>query len=157
MGMLTVMKGLPLAYNSDLQEDKEGFFDCSDTLLSSLDVMSGLIGSIKINQARTKSVMRSYILATDIADYLVKKGLPFREAHSVVSRLVAYAVEENKELHALGLKEFKKFSGLFDRTVYDIDLEKSISARISQGGTSPARVKQALAKAKDIIRRYETE
>jgi argininosuccinate lyase len=157
MGILTVMKGLPLAYNSDLQEDKEGFFDCIDTLLGSLDVMAGLVGSIKLNKARTKAAMRSYILSTDIADYLVGKGMPFREAHGVVSALVAYAMESGKELHELEMKEFKKFSGLFDRAVYDIDLETSVSARASQGGTAPAQVKKSLARAKDIIRKYETE
>lgn len=157
MGILTVMKGLPLAYNSDMQEDKEGIFDCIDTLMNSLGVMAGLIGSIKVNGARTKSVMRSYILATDVADYLVGKGLSFREAHGVVSRLVTYAIEKGKELHELKLQELKKFSGLFDRNVYNIDLEKSISARSSQGGTAPSQVKKNLAKAKDIIRKYETE
>ena len=86
MAMLTVMKGLPLAYNSDLQEDKEGFFDTVDTLLSSLQIMSGLVDALKINSSRMKSVMSSYILATDLADYLVGKGLSFRDAHGAVSR-----------------------------------------------------------------------
>lgn len=154
VGILTVMKGLPLAYNRDLQEDKEGFFDCVDTLLGSLEVMSGMVGSIKVNSDRTRSVMRSYILATDIADYLVEKGLSFREAHGIVSRLVAYATEAGKELHELDLGEFKKFSGLFDRTVYDIDLEKSIAARTSYGGTAMSQVSQSLERAKEIIRSY---
>lgn len=157
MGMLTVMKGLPLAYNRDLQEDKEGVFDCIDTLLGSLEVMAGLIGSIKVDASRTKAAMRSYILATDVADYLVGKGMAFREAHSIVSRLVAYAIESGKELHELEMKEYKKFSALFDRTVYDIDMERSISARVSQGGTAPALVKKSLARAREIIRKYETE
>ncbi len=154
VGILTVMKGLPLAYNRDLQEDKEGFFDCVDTLLGSLEVMSGMVGSIKLNSDRTRSVMRSYILATDIADYLVGKGLSFREAHGIVSRLVTYATEAGKELHELALGEFKKFSGLFDRTVYDIDLEKSIAARTSYGGTAMSQVSQSLERAKEIIRSY---
>lgn len=154
VGILTVMKGLPLAYNRDLQEDKEGFFDCVDTLLGSLEVMSGMVGSIKVNSDRTRSVMRSYILATDIADYLVGKGLSFREAHGIVSRLVTYATEAGKELHELALGEFKKFSGLFDRTVYDIDLEKSIAARTSYGGTAMSQVSQSLERAKEIIRSY---
>lgn len=157
MGILTVMKGLPLAYNSDLQEDKEGFFDCVDTLIASLDVMSGLVSSIKVNSKRMKSVMRSYILATDIADYLVEKGLSFREAHDAVSRLVAYAVEKGKELDELDLKEYRKFSASFDREVYAIDLERSVSARKSRGGTAPSQVKRSLARAKEILRSYETE
>ncbi len=157
MGMLTVMKGLPLAYNSDMQEDKEGLFDCVDTLLNSLEAMAGLVGSIKVDQQRMKSVMSSNILATDIADYLVGKGLSFRKAHDVVSRLVAYAIKSGKGINELELREFKKFSGLFDRGVYDIDLEKSIAARASHGGTAPALVKKSLERAKKIIKSYETE
>lgn len=156
MGMLTVMKGLPLAYNSDMQEDKEGLFDCVDTLLNSLEVMAGLVGSIKVDQQRMKSVMSSNILATDIADYLVGKGLSFRKAHDVVSRLVAYAIKSGKGINELELREFKRFSGLFDLGVYDIDLEKSIAARTSHGGTAPALVKKSLERAKKIIKSYET-
>ena len=157
VGMLTVMKGLPLTYNRDLQEDKEGFFDCVDTLLSSLEVMSGLVGSIKVNSERTRSSMRSYILATDIADYLVRKGLSFREAHEVVSQLVAYAIDRGKELHELDLHEYKKFSKLFDRSIYEIDLEKSVAARTSYGGTAMSQVRQNLESAKEIIHNYATE
>ncbi|MGD0857096.1 MAG: argininosuccinate lyase [Dehalococcoidia bacterium] len=157
MGMLTVMKGLPLAYNSDLQEDKEGFFDTIDTLLSSLQVMSGLVGALKINPSRMKSVMSSYILATDVADYLVKKGLSFREAHGVVSRLVSYAAEDKKELDELDLKEYKKFSPLFGQDVRNISLQKSIDSRMSYGGTASQQVKKSLERAREIIRSYETK
>jgi argininosuccinate lyase len=157
LGMLTVMKGLPLAYNSDLQEDKEGFFDTIDTLLSSLQIMSGLIDSLKINSSRMKSVMSSYILATDLADYLVKKGLSFREAHGVVSRLVSYAVEAKKELDELDLKEYKKFSALFGQDVRNISLQKSVEARMSFGGTASQQVKKGLERAKGIVRSYETK
>lgn len=157
MGMLTVMKGLPLAYNSDLQEDKEGFFDTVDTLVSSLRIMSGLIGSLKVNPSRMKSTMNSYILATDFADYLVKKGLSFREAHDVVSRLVAHAVVQGKELHELGLKEYKKFSDRFDRDVRGITLQKSVEARDSLGGTSFRQVKRSVERAKEIVRGYEAK
>jgi argininosuccinate lyase len=157
MGMLTVMKGLPLAYNSDLQEDKEGFFDTVDTLLSSLQIMTGIAGSLKINPARMKSAMNSYILATDVADYLVKKGLSFREAHGVVSRLVSYAAEAEKELDELDIKEYKKFSPLFSQDVRNISLQKSVEARMSYGGTATQQVKKSIERAKQIVRSYETK
>jgi argininosuccinate lyase len=155
MAMLTVMKGLPLAYNSDLQEDKEGFFDSVDTLLSSLQIMSGLVDALKINSSRMKSGMSSYILATDLADYLVGKGLSFRDAHGAVSRLVSYAVEARKELDELDLKEFKKFSALFGPDVRSINLQKSVDARTSFGGTASQQVKKSIERAKEIVRSYE--
>jgi argininosuccinate lyase len=154
MGMLTVMKGLPHAYNRDLQEDKEGFFDTYDTLISSLEVMSGLIGSITINKARMKSVMQSYILATDLADYLVHKHVPFREAHSAVARLVAYAVDAKKELNELSLAEYRKFSKLFDKDVAEITLDKSMEARSSQGGTATQQVRHSIAEARKQMKKY---
>jgi len=156
LAMLTVMKGLPLAYNSDLQEDKEGFFDTVDTLLPSLQIMSGLVDSLKINSSRMKSVMSSYILATDLADYLVRKGLSFREAHGAVSRLISYAVEAKKELNDLDLREFKKFSALFGPDVRSINFQKSIEARASLGGTASVQVKKSIERAKEIIQKYET-
>ncbi|MCJ7654009.1 MAG: argininosuccinate lyase, partial [Dehalococcoidia bacterium] len=97
MGLLTVMKGLPLAYNRDVQEDKEGLFDTVDTLLSTLEVFTGLIKTLKVNAARMQQAMSgSYILATDLADYLVRKGLPFRQAHDIVGKLVRYAISKGK-------------------------------------------------------------
>jgi argininosuccinate lyase len=155
MAMLTVMKGLPLAYNSDLQEDKEGFFDTVDTLLSSLQIMSGLVDALKVNSSKMKSGMSSYILATDLADYLVGKGLSFRDAHGAVSRLVSYAVEAKKELNELDLKEFKKFSPLFAQDVRDINLQNSVDARTSSGGTATQQVKKSIERAKKIVRSYE--
>jgi argininosuccinate lyase len=156
MAMLTVMKGLPLSYNRDLQEDKESFFDTFDTLISSLAVVTGLIGSIKVNRLRMKASLNSNILATDLADYLVKKGLSFREAHNVVAKLVSYAVECKKDLTALDLNEYMKFSKLFDKDVRDISLQKSIEARKSPGGTASAQVKKSVKEAKEIVRGYET-
>jgi argininosuccinate lyase len=155
MGMLTVMKGLPLAYNSDMQEDKESFFDTFDTLISSVAVISGLIGSIKLNSTRMKAAMSSNILATDVADYLVKKGLSFREAHNIVSRLVSYAIDRNKNLTGLELKEYRKFSDLFDLDVRDITLQKSVEARKSAGGTASAQVKKSIREARGIVLGYE--
>ncbi len=157
VGMLTVMKGLPLAYNRDLQEDKEGFFDTVDTLISSINIMSGLMTSIKINAARMKYSMQSYILATDVADYLVNKGLSFREAHDVVSRVVSYAVDNNRELNELDIKEYKGFSELFEKDVMSITLQKSVEARSSQGGTATVEVKKSIEKAKDAVSGYGRE
>ena len=157
VGMLTVMKGLPLAYNRDLQEDKEGFFDTVDTLVSSINIMSGLMTSIKINAARMKYSMQSYILATDVADYLVNKGLSFREAHDVVSRVVSYAVDNNRELNELDIKEYKGFSELFEKDVMAITLQKSVEARSSQGGTATVEVKKSIEKAKGVVSGYVRE
>jgi argininosuccinate lyase len=154
LGMLTVMKGLPQAYNRDLQEDKEGFFDTFDTLVSCIEIMSGLMASLKINAARMKYSMQSYILATDLADYLVNKGLSFREAHAVVSRMVSYAIDNNKELNELEVKEYKGFSQKFEGDVRNITLQKSVEARTSQGGTAPAEVKKSIEKAREITGGY---
>ncbi len=154
VGMLTVMKGLPLTYNRDLQEDKEGFFDTFDTLVPCIEMMSGLMASLKINAARMKYSMQSYILATDLADYLVNKGLSFREAHAVVSRMVSYAIDNNKELNELEIKEYKGFCERFEGDVRSITLQKSVEARTSQGGTATDEVKKSIEKAREIIRGY---
>jgi argininosuccinate lyase len=154
LGLLTVMKGLPQAYNRDLQEDKEGFFDTFDTLVSCVEMMAGLMASLKINAARMKYSMQSYILATDLADYLVNRGLSFREAHAVVSRMVSYAIDNNKELNELEIKEYKGFSERFEGDVRNITLQKSVEARTSQGGTATVEVKKSIEKAREIIRGY---
>jgi argininosuccinate lyase len=146
------MKGLPLSYNSDLQEDKEGFFDCVDTLLSSLEVFTGMISTITINTEKMqKAAGEGYILATDLADYLVKKGAAFRDAHGVVARLVAYAVKENKNLDELSIDEYREYSPLFEDDVTSISVESSLAARDNPGGTAPAQVEKVLTKAKELI------
>ncbi|MCX6004364.1 MAG: argininosuccinate lyase [Chloroflexi bacterium] len=155
--MLAVMKGLPLAYNRDLQEDKQGFFDTVDTLISSIEVMTGLVNSLQINPLRMKTSMDSYILATDLADYLTKKGLPFREAHDIVGRLVSYAIGRKTELNKLDIKEYKRFSSLFKDDVYQITVDSSVKARSSYGGTSPDQVKLQIQKAGGMLRKYETQ
>ncbi|MDD5312341.1 MAG: argininosuccinate lyase [Dehalococcoidia bacterium] len=154
-GMLAVMKGLPLAYNRDMQEDKQGFFDTAYTVISSIDVMTGLVASLQVKPARMKASMDSYILATDIADYLARKGLPFREAHDIVGRLVAYAMSQKKELNELDIKGYKRFSPLFKEDVYKINADSSVRARSSYGGTSPDQVKLQIQKAREILRKYE--
>jgi argininosuccinate lyase len=152
MALLTTMKGLPLAYNSDMQEDKEGLFDTVDTLLNTLDVFTGMVATLKLNADNArKAAERGYILATDLADYLVKKGESFRAAHEAVAKLVAYASKKGKAFSELKIGEYKKFSPLFDDEVYKITIETSIAARNVVGGTAPKRVKQALIKAKRMV------
>jgi argininosuccinate lyase len=152
MALLTAMKGLPLAYNRDMQEDKEGFFDSVDTVLSTLEVFAGMLATLKVKaESARRAVGRGYILATDLADYLVKKGEAFRTAHDIVGRLVGYATEKNKPFSELSLSEYKKFSPLFAQDVYAITIESSLAARDVVGGTAPKQVARALARAKKII------
>ncbi|HEX7363842.1 MAG TPA: argininosuccinate lyase [Dehalococcoidia bacterium] len=152
LGILTMMKGLPLAYNRDMQEDKQGLFDTADKLLATLEVFTGLIGSLKVDSNRMQQVMAdSYLLATDLADYLVKKGLPFREAHRIVGELVKHAVGKGKSFQKLGLEEYRKFSSLFDKDVYRITTETSVSARNIIGGTAPKQVLAALSGARKLV------
>ncbi len=152
LGILTMMKGLPLAYNRDMQEDKQGLFDTVDKLLATLEVFAGLIGTLKVDSNRMQQVMGdSYLLATDLADYLVKKGLPFREAHRIVGELVKHAASKGKSFQKLGLDEYRKFSPLFDKDVYGITTETSVSARNVVGGTAPKQVLAALSGARKLV------
>ena len=152
MSILTTMKALPLAYNRDMQEDKEGLFDTVDTLHSSLEVFAEMVKTIKVNAKRIRdAIKKDYILATDLADYLVKKGMPFREAHGVVTKLGEYAISKGKNFHELSLSEYRNFSPLFTEEVYGITLQSSLAARNIVGGTSPQQVEQALKKARECI------
>jgi len=147
--ILTTMKALPLAYNRDMQEDKEGFFDTVDTLISTLEVFTGMIATLKVQgEASRRAAEEGYSLATDLADYLVRKGIPFREAHGIVGRLVQYATEMGKSFAELGLSEYQTFSPLFAEDVYSISVESSIKARNVAGGTAPQQVTEALEKAR---------
>ncbi len=158
MSLLTIMKGLPLSYNSDMQEDKEGFFDCVDTLLSSLEVFAGMISTIKVNADKMeKSAGEGYILATDLADYLVKKGAAFRDAHGVVARLVADAVGKNKSLNEMSIDEYKEYSPLFEDDVTSISVESSLAARDNPGGTAPSQVEKALTKARELVGGFDDQ
>ena len=151
MALLTTMKALPLAYNRDLQEDKEGFFDTVDTLLSTLEVFTGMVASLRVKAENAEqAVKRGYLLATDLADYLVKKGEAFRTAHDAVARLVSYATKKGKLFGELSLAEYKDFSPLFDDDVYSITVETSLAARDVTGGTAPKQVAKALAAAKKV-------
>ena len=156
IALLTTMKGLPLAYNRDMQEDKEGFFDTVDTLLSTLEVFTGMVATLKVNAEKAaEAVKRSYILATDIADYLVKKGEAFRTAHGIVGKLVSYAIEKGKTLEELTIEEYKKFAPRFEKDVYTITVESSVAARDVTGGTSPKQVEKALAVARRAVEKGE--
>ena len=148
IGLLTVLKGLPLTYNRDMQEDKEGFFDTSDTILSTLRIFAHLISGLELNVGRMRRTAgESYVLATDIADYLVEHGAPFREAYRIVSRLSEYALEKGVGFEELSLEEYRSHSPLFDKDVYAVTVESSIAARDVPGGTSQSRVAKAIAAA----------
>ena len=152
MALLVTMKALPLSYNRDLQEDKEGLFDTVDTLLATLEVFAGMIKTLRVKAENTEqAVKRGYILATDLADYLVNKGKPFRTAHDIVARLVSYAMDKGKSFSELSLTEYQGFSPLFGEDVYSITVESSIAARDVIGGTAPKQVERALASAKKRV------
>ncbi|MDU4935771.1 MAG: argininosuccinate lyase, partial [Peptostreptococcaceae bacterium] len=120
MGLLTVMKGLPLAYNKDMQEDKEGFFDSVKQLKMCIQVMEKMIATLKVNKEQMKSCVKSgFLNATEVADYLVKKGIPFRNAHSIVGAIVIYCEDNKKSIEELSLNEFSQFADVFDEGIYD--------------------------------------
>ncbi|MFC1982023.1 argininosuccinate lyase [Chloroflexota bacterium] len=152
MALLTTMKALPLSYNRDMQEDKEGFFDSVNTLLSSLEVFTGMIETLRVKAENTaRAAKQGYILATDLADYLVKKGEAFRTAHDIVGKLVSYAIEKGKSFAELKPAEYKKFSTSFGDDVYKITVDSSLAARDNFGGTAPRQVAQALAAARRTL------
>ena len=149
LAMLTTMKGLPLAYNRDLQEDKEGLFDTVDNLNSTLKVFTGMINSLKVkSDVMISSLNEGYLLATDIADYLVKKGETFRKAHAAMGKLVRWAIENKKSFNEISIDEYKKYSSLFEDDVYLITAQSALEARNNIGDTSPEQVKKALKAAK---------
>jgi argininosuccinate lyase len=147
--LLATLKGLPLAYNKDMQEDKEALFDTIDTLAGSLGVMTTVLRNITINEARMREAATSgYLNATDLADYLVRKGLEFRKAHEVVGRVVMHSIESRKRLDEVPLEELRRFSPLFEADCYrSIELASSLESKRVAGGTSPDQVAQRLAEA----------
>ncbi len=144
--LYTVMKGLPLTYNKDMQEDKEGVFDATETVYGSLKIASAMVKTLTVNkEAMRAHAERGFTNATDAADYLAKKGLPFREAHEVVGKLVKHCVINRCELGALSLETFKSFSPLFEQDIYEtISLETVVNRRTSRGGTGIAAVEAQL-------------
>ena len=148
-----MLKGLPLAYNRDLQEDKQPLFDTVDTLLATLEVLTALLPALEVRSERMESAAaESYALATDVADYLVRKGMPFREAHQAVADLVRYAEGEGKSLSGLSLEEYRRYSPLFEHDVLALDVRASVAARDVPGGTAPSRVAEALKLARERLR-----
>lgn len=151
--MLTLAKGLPLAYNKDLQEDKEALFDTIDTLSDSLRVTATVLRNIELNRERARAAaIRDYTNATDLADYLVRKGLEFRKAHEVIGRIVVYAIEQGRELNNLTLEECRQFSLLFENDLFEaISLESSLAGKKQIGGTAPEQVLEELQRAKTSL------
>ena len=153
MALLTLMKSQPLAYNKDNQEDKEPLFDTADTLLVTLEIYADMLRGIKVNkEAMRAAATEGFATATDLADYLVKKGTPFRDAHEVVALAVRHAVDKGCDLSDLPLAELQKFSPQIAEDVYQVlTLEGSLASRNHIGGTAPAQVKQAIARARKTL------
>ena len=154
IALLTTMKGLPLTYNKDMQEDKEALFDAVDTVESCLEVMRLLLGEISFKGERLKkSAEEGFLVATDLADYLVGKGITFREAHEIVGKMVLFALEQEKELHELTLNEMKPFSRQIEQDVYEwLEPASSLDRRNMPGGTGPEVVKKSIDKAKQELK-----
>ncbi|WP_040952435.1 argininosuccinate lyase [Gorillibacterium massiliense] len=155
VGLLTVLKALPLAYNKDMQEDKEGMFDTVKTLQGALLLFAPMVETMKVNKDRMRqAVSQDFSNATDIADYLVTKGLPFRQAHEVIGKTVLYCIQNGKYLLDLTLEEFKGFSTLFDEKIYEVlQPEQVVAARNVYGGTAQPQVKAAIARAEEATAR----
>ena len=149
-GMLMTLKGLPLAYNKDMQEDKEGIFDALDTWQDCVDMATFVLDELKVNTDRTReAALKGYSNATELADYFVAKGVPFRDSHHIVGETVVYAIEKGKALEDLTIPEFRQFSDVVGDDVYDIlSLQSCLDKRCAKGGVSPLRVAEAIAEAK---------
>ncbi|HEX8888783.1 MAG TPA: argininosuccinate lyase [Pyrinomonadaceae bacterium] len=156
-GLLATLKALPLAYNKDMQEDKEALFDTADTVGASLEVAATVLRNVRVREERTRDAASSgYMNATELADYLARKGMPFREAHDVVGRLVLRAIERNVELQDLAFDEMRAFSTLIEEDVYEaLSLEKTLATKSQTGGTSPARVMEAISQARAALSNSE--
>jgi len=154
MGILTVLKGLPLAYNKDMQEDKEGVFDACDTAKMCLAVMAGMLPGMKAKTDRMlKAASEGFINATDLADYLVTKGLPFRSAYKISGALVGKCIREGKTLETLSLAEYQEASPLIEADIYEaIDLANCVSKRVSAGGTSVQSVEKQIAAVRNVLK-----
>lgn len=149
VALLVVLKGLPLAYNRDLQEDKEALFDTVDTVLAGLAVVAAMIRTTRVKAtAMGQAVDESFALATDLADYLARRGVPFRRAHEVVGSLVKWCIDTGRKLSDLSVDDYRRFSSLFEEDVLSISAEESVQARESRGGTSPVAVRRELEDAR---------
>ena len=157
MGLLTMMKGIPLAYNKDMQEDKEQIFDSIDTVKLCLPVFCDMIRTMKVNKAQMyEGAKGGFTNATDAADYLVKKGLPFRDAHSVIGNMVFYCIEHNKAIDDLTMEEFKSFSDIIEEDIYDaVSMETCVNDRAVIGGPAQNVTLQAIKRAEKYINDIE--
>jgi argininosuccinate lyase len=153
VALLTLMKSQPLAYNKDNQEDKEPLFDTVDTLVDTLRIYTDMLPGITVKQDIMRhAAMRGYATATDLADYLVKKGLPFRDAHEIVAKAVRFAENKNCDLSGLSLSELKQFSSIIEEDIFSIlTLEGSMKSRNHPGGTAPAQVRKAIKQARQDL------
>ena len=156
MGLLTVLKGLPLAYNKDMQEDKEGVFDACDTVKMSLTVLTPMLQTMQVNAEKMlHAAQEGFINATDLADYLVRKGMPFRSAYKISGQLVALCMKEGTVLEHLPLSRYREYSELFEADLYNaIDLKTCMERRSSEGGTSVASVEKQIAAVRVILEGY---
>ena len=154
MALLTTMKGLPLAYNKDMQEDKEMAFDAMDTVADCIALFTGMIKTMKFRKDRmAKSAMNGFTNATDAADYLVGKGVPFRDAHGIIGRLVLYCIEKDTSIDALSLEELRSISDKFDEDIYDaISLKTCVEKRLTIGAPGAEVMKQVIEKNKEYLK-----
>ncbi|MBN1888570.1 MAG: argininosuccinate lyase [Thermoflexales bacterium] len=151
-GLLTTLKGLPTSYNKDIQEDKEALFDVLDTLALELPLVAGVIRSLHVNSQRCAAVLDTALLATDLADYLVRRGVPFRQAHHAVGQAVKQAEEHGLSLDELALTDYQAIHPAFDRDVYAVfDFERSVAARAVEGGTAPSAVRAQFDRAQTLL------
>jgi argininosuccinate lyase len=152
VGLLTTLKGIPSAYDKDLQEDKEPLFDTLDTLEVELPVLTGVIETLKVNTARMEDALGDELLATDLADYLVRKGLPFRESHHLVGEVVRAALDRSCSLRSLPLEVYQEISPRFDEDIIEVlDFEASVSYRDVVGGTARSSVEHQLDDARTLL------
>lgn len=154
MGLLTTLKGLPLAYNKDMQEDKEGIFDALETWKACLDICDLILEDIQLNtEIMREAAQKGYANATELADYLVSKQIPFREAHHIVGEIVVYAIEQKKALEDLSLAEFHQFHSSIENDVYPIlKLQSCLDKRCAKGGVNPHRIAEAVVAAKASLK-----
>ena len=157
ISLLTTMKGIPLAYNKDMQEDKELAFDAMDTVKDCLFLFTGMISTMKFQtENMAKSAMNGFTNATDAADYLVLKGVPFRDAHSIIGRLVLYCIDKNTSIDALSLEELQAVSDKFEPDIYDaVSLKTCVEKRLTVGAPGRDAMKQVIAMEKEYLKNRE--
>jgi argininosuccinate lyase len=151
-GFLTTLKGLPSGYNKDLQEDKEPIFDTMTTLKNLLPVMAGMVAQLEFVPEKLRAALHEELLATELADYLVSKGMPFREGHSIIGAVVKAAQREGVTLSGLSLEAYQEISEKFEDDLFTwLDFDAAIAKRTATGGTSPAAVSEQIKRAKEIL------